>query len=485
MSVPQTRYYLPKKAIKGDCPQCSPRHRKTLSRFIDRETNEVLPEAFGRCDRESNCGYSLSPYHKGASGLSYADEQKGPPIPKEWFQLAGTWKRQHITRQGVVLALIQEGATPEQAERVAVYIFDQPAAQQPTSPTLIYSLPVEVLTKSLGHYKRNEFARFLNGRFGYKVAAQLLQRFQVGTSRRWDGACVFWLIDEQNRVRGGQIALYDQTGHKVKYTDREGKRRVCITSVRAELKRKYRDVTLPDWLAAFPDDAETWPVPFGLPQLRTAPFDMPVALVEGPKTAVFCSELMRGYIWMAAGGKSYLKPERLAALRGRKITLYPDLNAFEDWQKRADILRAEGFDVEVSDVLERFATDEDRANGLDLADFLLREPNTIKSFSEWLPGQIVQLDESLIEQLLVTTTDEYPPEWDKPQSHEPPVTIRAQTPDEYFLSIDGIRYSLRGIIHDAERMNRLFWHYWVRPPFVWNRMKTHQQVLAWLGQLPP
>ena len=243
----------------------------------------------------------------------------------------------------------------------------------------------------------------------------------------------------------------------------------------------------PGWLADFPDDAETWPVPFGLPQLQTTPVDMPVAIVEGPKTAIICSHRLAdsGFVWLAVGGKSYLKPERLAALRGRKITLYPDLNAYTDWQKRAETLRAEGFDVEVSDVLERFATDEDRANGLDLADFLLREPNTIKSFSQMLPGQVVQLDQSLIEQLPVTTTDEYPPECDKPQLQETPVTIRAQTPDEYFLTIRGIQYSLRGVIHDAERMNRLFWQDWVRPPFVWNRIKTHRQVLAWLGQLPP
>ncbi len=431
MTATQTRYYLPKKAIKADCPQCSPRHRKTLSRFVDRETNDVLPESFGRCDRESNCGYSLSPYHKTASGLSYADEQKGPPLPKDWFSLAGTWKRQHITRQGVVLALIQEGATPEQAERVTAYVFDQPDKNQPTLPTPIYYLPDEVLTKSLSHYERNDFARFLSGRFGYTVAADLLQRFQVGTSSRWEGASVFWLIDEQQRVRGGQIALYDQTGHKVKHTDREGKKRVCITSVRAALKWKYRDVTPPGWLAAFPDDAETWPVVFGLPQLQTAPADIPVAIVEGPKTAIICSQLLPGFVWLAVGGKSYLKSERLDALRGRRIMLYPDLNAYHDttnsnghkikgWLTIAGQLQAEGFDVTVSDVLEGLATDEDRANGLDLADFLLREPNTIKAFSEWLPGQRVTFDESQVEQLPVTTSDEYPPEWDEP--HPPGAT---------------------------------------------------------------
>ena len=413
--------------------------------------------------------------------MSYADEQKGPPLPKEWFQLAGTWKRQHLTRQGIVLALIQEGATPEQAERVVAYVFDKPAAQQPAPPTPIYSLPDEVLTKSLGHYERNEFARFLSGRFGYEGAAQLLQRFQVGTSSRWDGASVFWLIDEQNRVRGGQIALYDQTGHKVKYTDREGNRRVCITSVRAALKWKYRDVTPPGWLADFPDDAETWPVPFGLPQLQTTPVDMPVAIVEGPKTAIICSHIWPGYIWLAVGGKSYLKPERLAALRGRKIMLYPDLNAFADWQKRAETLRAEGFDVSVSDLLEQLATDEDKANGLDLADFLLREPNTITAFSEMLPGQVVTPDVSKIEYLAVTTTEDEPTDWNEPKLLGSSPTLRPQTSEENFVKIAGKTYPRRGIMADTARNERLFWQHWVRPPFCWNRIKTHQFVRQFRG----
>lgn len=424
MTTTQTRYYLPKKAIKSDCPQCGPRHRKTFSRFVDRQTNEVLPESFGRCDRESNCGYYQNPYHKGPSGISYADEiyqqNQLPPIPKKWFRMAGKWKRNGCTRESMVSGFQEAlvGATPDEAERIAKFIFDKPIRKADPPPPPVYSLPDEVLTKSLGHYDQNQLARFLSGRFGYEVAAQLLQRFRVGTSARWPGASVFWLVDEQNRVRGGQIALYDQTGHKVKYTDKEGNRRVCITSVRAALKWKYRDVTPPEWLLAFPDDAETWPVVFGLPQLQTAPVDMPVAIVEGPKTAIVASHLLPGFVWLAVGGKSYLKPERLAGLQGRKLMLYPDLNAFDDWQKRADRLQAEGFAVTVSDVLEQLATDEDKANGLDLADFLLREPVTIKAFSEMLPGQRVGFDERYIERLTVTTDEDYPPEWDAPHESD-------------------------------------------------------------------
>ena len=51
------------------------------------------------------------------------------------------------------------------------------------------------------------------------------------------------------------------------------------------------------------------------------------------------------------------------------MKLYPDLMAFDDWRKVAAGLPG----VMVSDILERRASEADRAAGLDLADYLLRE----------------------------------------------------------------------------------------------------------------
>jgi hypothetical protein len=412
----KARYHLPLKAIKSDCPQCGPRHRKTLSRFVDGLTGEPLPDIYGRCDRESNCGYFFSPYDKSLAGTSYADEQKDDKIPKEWFQQAGASKRQGATRQAVLRSLMELGATLAQAEQVTQYIYKtEPvlSIREVEPPKPVYNLPYKLFKKTLSHYEYNDFARFLTLRFGTAVAVNLLQRFHVGTSSHWLGACVFWLIDEQNRIRGGQVCLYDKNGHKAKYIDWKGCKRVCITSVRYALNERYKGYILPEWLTTYFNDAETWPVVFGLPQLNTVPLNQPVALVEGPKTAIVCSHYLPDFVWLAVGGKSYLKPERLAKLKGRKIMLYPDLNAYVDWQKRAEELRSAGFDVTLSDLLEGIATEEDRQNGLDIADYLLREPNVIRTFSEWLPGQLVTPDESLVEKLVVTCDDDYPVEWDE------------------------------------------------------------------------
>lgn len=67
--------------------------------------------------------------------------------------MAGKHKRNGVTRQSFIQSLTSmEGATMEQAERVAAYIYDrQPEQREPESPT-IFSIPDEVFKASLGHY---------------------------------------------------------------------------------------------------------------------------------------------------------------------------------------------------------------------------------------------------------------------------------------------------------------------------------------------
>ena len=51
----------------------------------------------------------------------------------------------------------------------------------------------------------------------------------------------------------------------------------------------------------------------------------------------------------------------------------PDLGATSEWQEKASMLRHICRSVSVSSVLEDVATDEQRKQGLDIADFLLME----------------------------------------------------------------------------------------------------------------
>ena len=118
-----------------------------------------------------------------------------------------------------------------------------------------------------------------------------------------------------------------------------------------------------------PDRWELTQCLFGEHLLKRYPF-MPVALVESEKTAVICSSFWPEYIWLATGGKSQLN-DRLQVLKGRKVVAFPDVDGYPEWKEKLSLVR--GLDIVVSDVLEKSASSEDRANHVDIADLLIRQ----------------------------------------------------------------------------------------------------------------
>jgi hypothetical protein len=303
------------------------------------ETGELLPAEFGRCNRESNCRHHASPYTPDPGGESYAH-------------------RAALNNAA--------GAVP-----------CAPATHKLTDPPPVL-IPAELYRASLGRYERNNLAYLLRGHFGAGVAAELLARFRVGTSAHWPGACVFWLLDERGQVRGGQVVLFDETGHTVK----SPRRRTTWAHTALAYRLREAGQAQPAWLSAYEKQPAKSSCLFGLPQLDTAPTGQPVAIVESAKTAILCTPYLPAFVWLATMGQSYLTAERLAPIKGRRVVLFPDAGSFANWQARAERLRALGFQVEVSEQIERLADEHERAAGLDLADVLL---------SEW-PG--------------------YPPSWD-------------------------------------------------------------------------
>lgn len=51
-------YIFDKSSKKFVCPSCN---KKRFVRFVNTETNNYLEEIYGRCDRESSCGYFVKP----------------------------------------------------------------------------------------------------------------------------------------------------------------------------------------------------------------------------------------------------------------------------------------------------------------------------------------------------------------------------------------------------------------------------------------
>ena len=135
--------------------------------------------------------------------------------------------------------------------------------------------------------------------------------------------------------------------------------------------------------------------------------DKPIALVESEKTAIICSGLMPQYLWLATGGKSQLSQEKLSVLAGRKTIAFPDIGGYDEWKKK---LSAAEIDITISDILQRYATEEQRKAHIDIADLLIQW----KQNGELIPGtpRKVQLNDNNDIEILLEKwfSNEYLPE---------------------------------------------------------------------------
>lgn len=213
-------------------------------------------------------------------------------------------------------------------------------------------IPFDLMKSSLHSYEANNFVRYLGVLFGPEITAELVGRYLIGTSKHWHGATVFWQIDALGRVRTGKIMLYDPlTGKRV--------------------KEPYNHITWAHKKANIPD-FNLQQCLFGEHLLKKEPLK-PVAIVESEKTAILASAYLPQFIWLACGSLVNLNNRNCAVLKGRRVVLYPDINGFEKWKAKLPELSAITR-FEISELLEIRATQEDRENGYDLADYLAQFP---------------------------------------------------------------------------------------------------------------
>lgn len=374
--------------------------KKTFVLYIDQQTGDYLPERFGRCDREEKCGHWERPNKEEAFlQAQKAYRPKPRPIPPPLFVETSHFKA------------------------------------------------------SLKGYGQNNFFQFLAMKFGEAKARELADLYKIGTSSsRWEGATVFWYIDKEGKIRRGSVMLYNgATGKRIKDPTTG---RAMITSYHALTGQAERK----------PEDCL-----FGEHLLKKHP-SQTVALVESEKTAIVASAFYPDFLWMAVGGKAYLNERRCRPLKGRKVVLFPDLSpadskspAFQDWKgkagKLADIVKAEFY---VSDLLEKNASETARAEGCDLADYLLGF-----SLQEWnkeedkdgeaiLPDDRGQGDGKQEESILpdgwkrcgktgaILNQHEYPAAWDEPQTPKETFAIMAERNPALLVLKDKLQLDITG-----------------------------------------
>lgn len=154
------KYSFDKTSKKFICPNCN---KKRFVRFIDVATNNYLEDLYGKCDRETSCGYYNKP------------------------------------------------------EKTIVMINNIVAANQliPINKgnNISYHSLVQ-LQSTLQQYHKNNFYLYLLELFPIQEIQNVFEKYKIGTSKNWNGSTVFWQIDNQNKIRAGKIILFDKKSCK-------------------------------------------------------------------------------------------------------------------------------------------------------------------------------------------------------------------------------------------------------------------------------
>ncbi|WP_426667236.1 DUF6371 domain-containing protein [Mucilaginibacter sp. McL0603] len=312
------------------CPNC--RHRtNTFARYIDTETQTYLADHVGMCDRKERCAYHFPP--KDFFKTNPDKRPKGNPFP------------------------------PVQPKQDDVITYDV--------------MHWDWLEETLRCYEHNYFMFILNSLFGEEQAEQLAQQYHIGTSKHWYGSNIFWQVDINNQVRAGKIMLYSPDDCKrVKEPFHH------ITWVHAVLSQKSRVVSLESKVVSNKSglaqdselqtqDSKIKQCFFGEHLLKGVPEkSRTVCIVESEKTAIIASVYHPNCIWLASGSLDGLNLEKCKMLKDRKVVLYPDINGYDKWREKARELNARMPTTTflVNDYLERTATPEEQARGIDIAD---------------------------------------------------------------------------------------------------------------------
>ena len=206
----------------------------------------------------------------------------------------------------------------------------------------------------------NIFHRWIRDRFGEEALHQVLLRFPIYSYPELSNDWVVWMHADAD----GKL----HTGKMMRYEIQDGE------------PRRVRSGYANDWLHNKVSDE------VGMTYTQTlfgghslACFQScKVGVVESEKTAVIASIYFPEMAWVSVGSESLLTAydgscSIMKPLRGREIVLLPDLGAEDSWTTKMLTLRKHGFDCSISS-LKGIASEEDVANGYDIADYLLRWP---------------------------------------------------------------------------------------------------------------
>lgn len=206
-------------------------------------------------------------------------------------------------------------------------------------------IPFHLIEESEG--RDNSLIVFLKGLFPVEDVERVARMYHLGTTRQ--GEVIFPLISDGMRCNSGKIMRYDSNGHRIK----NGVSWLHTRWMKGQGKSA--------------SDFNRAPCLFGQHLLAMRP-DGIVGVVESEKTAVIATLTKPDAVWVATGGCSGLTPKVCAALKGRRVVVYPDADKVEEWTEKAGALTM-CRSVKVSS----WAKDEPTGSTRDIADVIVQQ----------------------------------------------------------------------------------------------------------------
>lgn len=213
---------------------------------------------------------------------------------------------------------------------------------QPIAPKQVNFHNPKLVDESMKDLDNNCFIKFMLKLFAPDEVVNAIDKYKIGSWNSWNGATVFWQIDQLNRIRHGKIILYDEhSGKKQRFN-----------SVRNVLG--LSDFNLNQCL-------------FGL-HLINEYRNNTIGIVESEKTAILLSIFKPQFLWLATGGLTEFKEEKLKAIKDYSIVAFPDKGKFKQWLEITKKTELKGFKISINEWLEQTAF----PNETDLADVLIQ-----------------------------------------------------------------------------------------------------------------
>lgn len=186
--------------------------------------------------------------------------------------------------------------------------------------------------------------------FGKERVESMQIDYMTGSYR---GKVIFWQFDITGKMRTGKVMDYDpKSGHNTGYFNWFHK---WNKSVEKELGREF---VLKQCL-------------YGEHLLKSITPTRTILLVESYKNTHFVRCLTNFFVVVSTDNKGGFTAERCKPLKGRNVIVLPDCGAYDDWEKKARYISREvGCSMRMSTFLEERATEEQKGEGYDIADWI-------------------------------------------------------------------------------------------------------------------